>query len=548
MESDGTLIVKTDIDNSEFEDDLEDLEDMVEDAGEDAGEGFSKGFEKKSSKINGILSKLLSKMTGLGRGMTSAITTFITAVVGAGVSLGAIVGILSIIIGAIYILAKAFVKVFKENEQLKVNIQYLIWAVGQALQPAVDAVANVLTFIIKLLVKAVAYTLTLLNMLTGGKMFQNAGADKFAESLNNAEDSAGGLASNLKDAKKQLAGFDEMNVLSDNNAGGGGAGAGATTPSITMPDIDFAKYQQDIEDFYNKWMEKGEEARAMLFDMPFDVWTEAFGKWDLAVYGVTQTFYGLWEQITGFFEFFKGLWDFIIGLITGDTDRMKKGFVEMLDGLWKIIDGTKNFIVGVWNTLIGVAKGAVITICEWIDWLKEKGIEIFWKLAGIIGNVWNSIKDTIWGKILEIYSFLVSIFATMGATLGNAVGGALKGIINAILETLENKINSFIRGINTAVGVINLIPGVDIGKMSMVKFPRLAKGGIVSNPGPGVMMGSYIAGENGAEAVLPLTDDTLQRLANMIPITVNVTNTMNGKVLSRELQRVQNETNFAFNR
>ena len=61
-------------------------------------------------------------------------------------------------------------------------------------------------------------------------------------------------------------------------------------------------------------------------------------------------------------------------------------------------------------------------------------------------------------------------------------------------------------------------------------------------------MGSYVAGEKGAEAVLPLTDDTLQRLANMIPITVNLTNTMNGRIISRELQKVNNNNDFAFNR
>jgi hypothetical protein len=86
-----------------------------------------------------------------------------------------------------------------------------------------------------------------------------------------------------------------------------------------------------------------------------------------------------------------------------------------------------------------------------------------------------------------------------------------------------------------------------LSTVSTLRLPRLARGGIVNNPGQGVMMGNYIAGEKGAEAVLPLTDGTLQKLANMMPITVHVTNTMNGRVLSREIQRVQNENDFAFN-
>ena len=546
MEDAGKLVIGTEVNDEQFKKDVDDMVDYVEDAGEDAGEEFSDGFEKKgSSKLNSILSRIMSKMTGIGRGLSSAIVTLTTAIVGAGVGLGTILGVVGLLVAGIMILAGAFKKVFSENEQLKLEIQFIVYAVRKSLEPAVNVVANVLEYIIKLLIKAIRFTLSLLNFLTGGKLFANVNADEFAESLNNAEDSAGELASNLKEAKKQLAGFDEMNVIQDNASGGGSGGIGS---AFAMPELSFDTSFTEFDTFLDDWLRKGEEIRTMLFDMPFDVWTNAFGKWDLAVYGVSQTFYGLWEQITGFFEFFKGIIDIIYGLITGDTELVKQGFVELLDGLWYMIDGFKNFVVGVWNTLIGVAKGAVITISEWINWLKEKGIEIFWNLAGTIGNVWNSIKDTIWGKILEIHAFLVSIFATMGITLGNAVGGALKGIVNAILETLENKINSFIRGINTAVGVINLIPGVDIGKMSMVRFPRLAKGGIVNNPGPGVMMGSYVAGEKGPEAVLPLTDDTLQRLANMIPITVNVTNSMNGRVISRELQRVQRENDFAFNR
>lgn len=79
------------------------------------------------------------------------------------------------------------------------------------------------------------------------------------------------------------------------------------------------------------------------------------------------------------------------------------------------------------------------------------------------------------------------------------------------------------------------------------KIPKLATGGIVNNPGRGVMMGSYVAGEKGPEAVLPLTDNTLQRLANMIPITINLTNTMNGRVISRELQKINTNSDFVTN-
>ena len=83
-------------------------------------------------------------------------------------------------------------------------------------------------------------------------------------------------------------------------------------------------------------------------------------------------------------------------------------------------------------------------------------------------------------------------------------------------------------------------------------IPRLAQGGIVHNPGSGVMMGSYIAGEGrNPEAVIPLDDATLDRLGQAIArhsqINATIVNEMDGRVLSKNLARVNNERSFARN-
>lgn len=85
------------------------------------------------------------------------------------------------------------------------------------------------------------------------------------------------------------------------------------------------------------------------------------------------------------------------------------------------------------------------------------------------------------------------------------------------------------------------------------KLPKLAVGGIINMPGSGVPYhGAYI-GERGAEAVVPLTDSQQMQLlgeaiGKYITVNANITNTMNGRVISRELQKVQNDSNFAYNR
>lgn len=84
-------------------------------------------------------------------------------------------------------------------------------------------------------------------------------------------------------------------------------------------------------------------------------------------------------------------------------------------------------------------------------------------------------------------------------------------------------------------------------------LPKLAVGGIINMPGSGVPYHGSIIGERGAEAVVPLTDSQQMALLGEAIgkyITVNATmiNQMNGRVISRELQRVQNDSDFAYNR
>ena len=63
---------------------------------------------------------------------------------------------------------------------------------------------------------------------------------------------------------------------------------------------------------------------------------------------------------------------------------------------------------------------------------------------------------------------------------------------------------------------------------------------------------SAFGGEAGAEGVIPLTDsqamETLgEAIGRYITINANITNSMNGRVISRELQKIQSSNNFAYN-
>lgn len=68
----------------------------------------------------------------------------------------------------------------------------------------------------------------------------------------------------------------------------------------------------------------------------------------------------------------------------------------------------------------------------------------------------------------------------------------------------------------------------------------------------GVMLGGAIGGESGAEGVIPLTDtqamETLgETIGKYITINANIVNKMNGRVISRQLQTIRNDEDFAYN-
>ena len=134
--------------------------------------------------------------------------------------------------------------------------------------------------------------------------------------------------------------------------------------------------------------------------------------------------------------------------------------------------------------------------------------------------------------------------------LGKGIANIFIGIINACISGI-NAVVSPIRALVVAVGKV-------VGKnwtMDNIKIPtipRLASGAIVNNPGVGVNMGSYIAGERGREGVIPLDNpNTMSELGQEIGRYCNINNivdvNVDGRRLNRVIQQSDNNRRFASN-
>lgn len=378
------------------------------------------------------------------------------------------------------------------NDQIKADIQYISYSLASALQPVIEYLINLVFTLLKAINSlSVAWF--------GVNLFANATADSMNKSVKSAEK-----------LKKSLAGFDEMNVLQDTSSSGGGAGS--VSPSVDLSKID----PQGVEKTKNFWKDIAkfwEEDVIELIDT-------LEGNWAMMLEGILFMGQGFYYIFKGIIDIIIGLFKIVVGIFTGNLDLMKEGWNQLLNGFINVLSGAIQVISGIFMTLLGIVKGIFLDLFQ-----------------GLKGTV-NSI---------------IGLFKNIGTKVGDVIGGAFKTVVNAVLKAIENILNNPIRTINALVKTINKVPGINLTTLPTFKLPRLAVGGIVNMPGRGVPIGGAITGERGAEGVIPLTDSQAMEtlgatIGRYITINANITNTMNGRVISRELQKINTNNNFATNR
>lgn len=431
------------------------------------------------------------------------------------------------------------------DEQMGVNIEYIRYLLASTLQPVIEN-------LIQLAYKLLAYVNYIAKAWFGVNLFANASTEAFEKQ----QKALGGSAKKAKELQKTLTGFDEMNVLQDNgDTSSGGGGGGVSLPSFpSMEDVPIPSWLQWIVD--NK---------------------------DLVIAGLSGIAVGLTAlklgfkgiQALGIGAIVLGIVNLISDIIDFINDPSWQNFVAILGDIATVIGGIMLVMGNWWGLLVVLVGLAVKLIAEnwdtiknilgkiggWIyDTVLKPVIDSVKRVIGIVKEEFKLGIDTIKNWFSGMVNFfstaigkIIGLFQTIGTAVGNVIGGAFKGVINGVLSAIENILNFPINSINGLIGVINKVPGINLGYLSTFNLPRLAKGGIINQPGRGVQLGSAIGGERGQEGVIPLTDSQQmeilgEAIGRYITINANITNNMNGRTISRELQKIQNRDNFLYNR
>lgn len=192
-------------------------------------------------------------------------------------------------------------------------------------------------------------------------------------------------------------------------------------------------------------------------------------------------------------EFFQGIVNVITGLLTGDVSLAVDGFKAIFNGLLDFFKGSWDFV--------GVLKDVII-----------EGL--------------GRVKDFVAPKLKEFGKGLLETISTVLKTSAGVVFEGVKFVFNKVID----KINDFINSLNSGLGFSFF--GIDIDPPDLPNIPRLARGGIVSQPT------TALIGESGPEAVIPLSRAGGNLGQTNINVTVNAGMGTNGTDVGRDVVEV----------
>ena len=210
------------------------------------------------------------------------------------------------------------------------------------------------------------------------------------------------------------------------------------------------------------------------------------------------------RYFTPIFDAFREIKDYAKQKFTEIKDAVK----ERLDIIWDKIVEIKDKLVEVFQALKWAFEEYIwdpivekLTtfyqekIKPIVDDVKEAFTSIYQKFKEKVIDPIKKKIDELKEKLVDIRDEAVEIFKKIGTSVVDFISGQFKGVINGVLSKIETNINSFIRLLNAAIGLINQIPGVNITRVNLLSIPRLAEGGVVT---PGQM---FVANEAGPELV-----------------------------------------------
>ena len=251
----------------------------------------------------------------------------------------------------------------------------------------------------------------------------------------------------------------------------------------------------------------------------------------------------LWE---GLWSGLQAGWTWIKEKLTGLWEKVTKAFCDFF-GIHSPSTLFEDFGKYMMEGLVKGIKGALSKVTDACR-------EIWTEIKKVFASVGTWFQDTFrnaWQKVKDVFSSGGKIFNGIkdgiASTFKTIVNGLITGI-NKVIATPFNSINGMLNTIR-GISILGVTPFKNLwsyNPLSIPQIPKLALGGIVNRPGRGV---PAIIGEAGAEAVLPLENNTewMDILAEKIGGNVTIPIYMDGKKIYTYIVDIGKRKAFAAN-
>lgn len=397
----GKIKIGTELDTKSFDKQIEELQDKIDDLEKQKLYFSVHGMTGELKEVEVELEKTQNKLVQLNAqkqkleqttGLENIGKSFRDAVKHASRLVLGIFGVRT----AYMTLRNASSYLSQYDEQYAANLEYIRYVLTQAIAP-------VLRGIVQLAMQLLQLINMIVNALFGINLFSNGSAENFRK----MKAGASGVSKAVKEIKKQLLGFDEINVLTDQSDTGTSAGAGG----VKTPDIDLSEIQGERP----QWMQ----------------WIIDNGPMLLTILGGIFAFLSIKK----------------IGKFLGQTLGLGKVLTKIKDiislGLGKALIKIKDVISTVFKVISankGVFAGILVAALGIVD-----------ALDGIV----KYIQDPSWGnfgQIIRGIGIAISGFGIVVGSIPAIVAGAVVLIFSTVVKYWD-KIKEFLqKGIDWLVG------------------------------------------------------------------------------------------------
>lgn len=234
-----------------------------------------------------------------------------------------------------------------------------------------------------------------------------------------------------------------------------------------------------------------------------------------------------------------------------DWEKMKNEIQATMETVKMYLLNAGAIVVGIFLCATGVSLPLGLALIL-------SGIKAF-KTGETINSdlILNTVKDT-WARIKAFWNAHIGyVFKKeWWSRKFDCIKQGMKNALNGVITAIETAVNWIVSKVNILHFDLPDAVAKKVGFSSLgfnlpyVHLPRLAKGGIVNNPGRGQ---AVIAGEAGAEAILPLQNNTewMDMLVDKVAdrVSMNVVNriTIDGKDVNSSNKKYDSRFAFATN-